>query len=156
MQEINISKHSVVHEENYRVFWDKIPENELKEVVWRLMAIIPHSAKCERLFSIMSYIKKKCQGQMKNTSLSAYALIKMRNLNAVGNKKPVDILDRVCEPFNESEDKIGESIDDDLFELIIEDESNIEFLSRGFSLKIVFDIDQAIFRPAPEKKDRKC
>lgn len=50
----------------FREFWGDIQDNyPLKQVVRRIINILPHSASCERLFSRMAYIKKsgkaKCQ-----------------------------------------------------------------------------------------------
>lgn len=39
-------------------YWQHVPDIELKEVVPKLFFIVTHSAMCERLFSIMSYMKK--------------------------------------------------------------------------------------------------
>lgn len=67
-----------VNHPTYRSFWEKVPHNSLTVLVKRLISILPHSARCERLFSIMSYMKKKWQNQMQSTTLTAYTQIKLR------------------------------------------------------------------------------
>lgn len=132
--------------EQFITFWDKMPNNELKAVVRKLMAIIPNSAKCKRLFSTMSYIKKKWQGQMAKTTLSAYALIKIGNLGVKEQSTKETVLEDgdpdhilcVNDIIN------GDMTEDELFNALIEDQS-AEFLSDDFSITNLFDVYEKRF-----------
>lgn len=59
-------------------FWEAAPKSSLKRLALRVLAIIPHSESCERLFSRMVYIKSKTQNRMSSATLTAIAQIKMK------------------------------------------------------------------------------
>lgn len=59
-------------------YWNKMPECGLKKIALRIVAIIPHSASVERLFSRLTYIKSKWQNRMTPDTLTGLAQIKMQ------------------------------------------------------------------------------
>lgn len=70
---------------NPETFWKSMPESGLKKIALRVLAMLPHSASVERLFSRLTYIKNKWQNRMSPNTLTGLAQIKLK-LRADGKK----------------------------------------------------------------------
>lgn len=92
---------------------------------------------------------------MSRTTLSAYALIKIRNLSQINRKinESDDMESNNSINITEIEEEAMGLSDDELFDMLIEDVSNQEFIATGnhFSLREIFDVNADLFVPVHER-----
>lgn len=122
-------------------YWEKLPNMELKEVIQKLLFIVPHSAMCERLFSSMSYMKKKWQNQMKAETLEAYIKIKMAFSVPKTERKTANN-DKIIEVEDDGIlDDLIISVDEDDFVTYIDSDDFLQFDDlNNFKIEEIFDL----------------
>lgn len=125
------------------LFWKSAPASTLKTVALKLLSILPHSANCERLFSIMNYMKKKSQNQMTKESLTAYTQLKLQECKSNASKRIVDEdIEEVVEECGEEDDdeELYQDIDDDNYSIELYDGDG-EPLETNELISSLFDIN---------------
>lgn len=138
---------------DYRCFWNQMTSSSLKEVAIKLISFSPHSANCERLFSTMSYIKKKWQNQMSESTLTAYAQIKIRlrsdnkkskNKIKTNEMSECQVVELCDDETVEDELEEDELVDGNMFDQYIIEEDEVALIE-DWGIEALFNIKTVPF-----------
>lgn len=130
----------------YRSFWTNVKESSLKVLALKLMSIVPHAAKCERLFSEMSFMKTKYKNSMDLNTLTAYTQIKMRFKKKAQETQKECFANEFVEENDENEPVYCEEVEGFNYDFLIESSpSDSSSVSHKFIIEDMFDFHASLF-----------